>query len=219
MLARDQQIGGHRRNHRAAGRVPGRRGGRLHAVVFEERHVGLEQPRESGRNVQIEVKERMHEVIATPRPQPVFRPTKRFDSDMIMPMKPPMTTARTVNWGMLSPWYAVWYQSVRSPPASSSSQDSVSREYCRGLRSCESPQRVGRRELPEQAVGESEPEFIDPIIALFSGIRMAMILAGDHLVQPDVRTDGRGRPDSARGRVQTGAIRVGKPFNIGAIYR
>src|SRR5208337_2930215 len=45
------------------------------------------------------VNERMHDVIAIPRPHPVLRPTKRFDRLMTAPSKHPIRTALVVSWG------------------------------------------------------------------------------------------------------------------------
>jgi hypothetical protein len=43
------------------------------------------------------VKERTQAVIATPRPQPVLRPTKRFDRLITAPSKHPIRTALVVS--------------------------------------------------------------------------------------------------------------------------
>jgi hypothetical protein len=47
--------------------------------------------------------ERMHAVIATPKPQPALRPMYRLVSDSAPPSTEPMRTARQVSWSMLSP--------------------------------------------------------------------------------------------------------------------
>jgi hypothetical protein len=46
----------------------------------------------------------MHEVIVTPSPQPVLRPTYRFETDISPPISIPVTTARGVSWTAWSPW-------------------------------------------------------------------------------------------------------------------
>ncbi len=46
----------------------------------------------------------MHEVIATPRLQPVLSDTYTLEQAITPPRNMPMTTARTVSWGMRSPW-------------------------------------------------------------------------------------------------------------------
>jgi hypothetical protein len=46
---------------------------------------------------------RMLEVIATPRPQPIFSPTYRFEKLMIAPRSIPSTIERTVSCGSVSP--------------------------------------------------------------------------------------------------------------------
>ena len=45
----------------------------------------------------------MQEVIVTPRPQPVFRPTYRLETDIRPPIAIPLTTARGVSWTASSP--------------------------------------------------------------------------------------------------------------------
>ncbi len=45
----------------------------------------------------------MQAVIATPKPQPAFRPMYKLVSDNTAPNSEPMITARQVNWAIESP--------------------------------------------------------------------------------------------------------------------
>src|SRR6185295_5591612 len=61
--------------------------------------------------------DRMHDVIATPRPQPVFKPTYKFEPAMNAPRKLPTTNDRSVNCGT-SPRYVLRNQSTSGSPLS-----------------------------------------------------------------------------------------------------
>ena len=46
-----------------------------------------------------------HAVMATPKDQPMVSVVYRLLADINMPRMPPMSTARKVSCGILSPWY------------------------------------------------------------------------------------------------------------------